>query len=175
MGGKLARLSESLRKGVRALGERRAWINLWEYQRRYGVLTYQVPDGRTDPRTCMWCHGPLPTKRHKSFCSTEHSQAWQQRYVWNRNRNPVAWRILCRDRFACQDCGEMSGYKNEFGVWIFKPTGLEVHHIVHVADGGEDHESNLVTLCADCHLARHGKKRKEHDHGTDNRQPSNHE
>ena len=31
------------------------------------------------------------------------------------------------------------------------PLGLEVHHIVEVADGGTNEPSNLQVLCAECH------------------------
>jgi hypothetical protein len=33
--------------------------------------------------------------------------------------------------------------------------GLEVHHIVHRADGGNHDPLNLATLCSSCHLAHH--------------------
>jgi hypothetical protein len=33
--------------------------------------------------------------------------------------------------------------------------GLEVHHLVHRADGGGHEASNLVLLCSACHLAHH--------------------
>lgn len=33
---------------------------------------------------------------------------------------------------------------------------LTVHHIIPLSDGGTHHESNLVTLCLDCHKELHG-------------------
>lgn len=33
--------------------------------------------------------------------------------------------------------------------------GLEIHHVVHRADGGGHDASNLVLLCSSCHLAHH--------------------
>ncbi len=139
------------------MSDRRPWMSLYEYKRTYGDLDYGAPDDRVMERTCKWCHGELPSRRNKTFCCPEHAHAWQSAYVWNRSRPAVPWRILCRDRFTCQDCGWMSGETNEYGVWVYTPTGLDVHHIVYVADDGNDHGSNLVTLCRDCHLARHGK------------------
>src|ERR1044071_9385470 len=33
--------------------------------------------------------------------------------------------------------------------------GLEIHHLVHRADGGTNEASNLALLCSSCHLAHH--------------------
>jgi 5-methylcytosine-specific restriction protein A len=33
---------------------------------------------------------------------------------------------------------------------------LTVHHVIPLSDGGTHHESNLVTLCLDCHKELHG-------------------
>jgi hypothetical protein len=33
---------------------------------------------------------------------------------------------------------------------------LEVHHITPVSQGGQNKDSNLATLCSDCHQAAHG-------------------
>ena len=50
-------------------------------------------------------------------------------------------RILDRDGRRCRDCG--------------KAGRLEVHHVVHLANGGGNDESNLRTLCRDCHIRAH--------------------
>ena len=49
--------------------------------------------------------------------------------------------VLERDGWRCADCGRG-------GV-------LEVHHVVHVEDGGTDALDNLVALCPPCHGDRH--------------------
>ena len=65
-------------------------------------------------------------------------------------------RILYRDKFTCQDCGEIHTLKNEYGVPMPVDDGkVEIHHIVPVSEGGGDEPSNLVTLCHDCHMRRH--------------------
>ncbi len=140
------------------MSRRRRWLSLHEYEQAYGPLFYSVPDTRTDPRTCLWCRGALPSKRHSSFCGPDCRDAWNVRYVWFRNRAPVAWRILCRDQFTCQNCGAAPEFTNEHGVVLPTGEGLDVHHIVPVSTGGTDHESNLVTLCKACHMERHGKE-----------------
>ena len=50
--------------------------------------------------------------------------------------------ILNRDNYKCQCCGK-------------KNIRLEVHHIVYRSQGGTDNETNLITLCADCHSKVH--------------------
>ena len=51
--------------------------------------------------------------------------------------------MLKRDRHQCADC---------------KRQGLgraEVHHVIHLHDGGSDDLENLIVLCYDCHRVRH--------------------
>lgn len=48
--------------------------------------------------------------------------------------------VLDRDGHACRHCKGKS-----------KDNRLEAHHIVYRSDGGPDDESNLVTLCKECH------------------------
>jgi len=49
--------------------------------------------------------------------------------------------VLRRDNWRCQDCGALRH--------------LEVHHIDPRSKLGNDDESNLITLCSDCHRIRH--------------------
>ena len=46
--------------------------------------------------------------------------------------------VLNRDGYKCQRCGK-------------KNCRLEVHHIIYRSKGGSDDESNLITLCKECH------------------------
>lgn len=50
-------------------------------------------------------------------------------------------KALNRDNYRCTVCGE-----TEF---------LEVHHIIHRANGGTDDLDNLITLCRKCHAEKH--------------------
>lgn len=54
--------------------------------------------------------------------------------------------VLIRDNFTCKCCG--LGGAQRLAV-------LVCHHVVEVAHGGPDSESNLVTLCVNCHLLLH--------------------
>lgn len=81
--------------------------------------------------------------------------------VWHRGRDSYSLRILYRDNFTCQDCGEFNAFKNEHGIYIPIDNGnLNVHHIKFVCDGdgGGDEPENLITLCKNCHKKRHKKK-----------------
>jgi len=57
--------------------------------------------------------------------------------------------VLRRDSWRCQSCGAMSN--------------LEVHHQRFRSHGGDDGESNLITLCSACHSNLH---RASRDPGT---------
>lgn len=52
-----------------------------------------------------------------------------------------AARIKARDLYTCQQCGTIS-------------TQLEVDHKVPLWQGGSDAESNLWSLCRECHAAK---------------------
>ncbi|MDO9528220.1 MAG: HNH endonuclease, partial [Syntrophales bacterium] len=47
----------------------------------------------------------------------------------------------------------------------FKAIGVEVHHILPRAEGGQDTEDNAIALCMDCHLAA-GHYNSRHPKGT---------
>ncbi len=57
------------------------------------------------------------------------------------------YRVLSRDNNTCQDCG-------------YQDVGLHVHHIIPFAEYPEHRTdpNNGVTLCADCHGQRHGRR-----------------
>ena len=55
--------------------------------------------------------------------------------------------ILERDNWRCQVCGRL---KN-----------LDVHHLRRRSALGEDLETNLITLCRECHEILHGSVQKE--------------
>lgn len=72
--------------------------------------------------------------------------------------------VLDRDNYTCQHCKGKS-----------KNNRLEVHHIVFRSYGGSDEESNLVTLCQECHNKLHkgiislqlkGKRKGQLKHAT---------
>ena len=52
--------------------------------------------------------------------------------------------ILERDNYTCQKCGYFS-----------MTTGMAVHHIIPLCQGGTNDEDNLTTLCNTCHRKSH--------------------
>ena len=70
----------------------------------------------------------------------------QPKKNWGSGRGGRPWRRLkakihLRDLYTCQCCGLVT-------------MELELDHIVNVAQGGTDDESNLQSLCAPCHLKK---------------------
>ena len=55
--------------------------------------------------------------------------------------NKIRIKILRRDKFKCVLCGRT----------IDHGTSLEVHHKIAISEGGKNSESNLQTLCYECH------------------------
>lgn len=109
---------------------------------------------------CPWCGKEVNNKRRR-YCSDECRERFAWFTVWNRGRDPYSLRMLYRDNFTCQDCGEFRAFINEHGMTIPIDCGLEVHHIVPVSDGGGDEPANLVTLCVECHKRRHGRSKQD--------------
>jgi hypothetical protein len=61
----------------------------------------------------------------------------------------VRQKVLMRDGYCCRNCGE-GGASN-----------VHVHHVVPLAQGGNDTASNAVTLCERCHERAHGRSEGE--------------
>lgn len=62
--------------------------------------------------------------------------------------------ILRRDGYRCQECGWSHDEWNPSD-----PRHLELHHIRHHADGGENAKENLKTLCNVCHDNLHREQK----------------
>jgi 5-methylcytosine-specific restriction protein A len=137
-------------------GTRRPLPSLWEAVQAYGRDNVYFDSPKyVDDRYCPWC-GKLVTNKRRTYCTDECRQSYANMTVWHRGRGPYSLRILFRDNFTCQDCGEFHAHKNEHGIYVPIDDGqLEVHHILPVSEGGGDEQQNLVTLCKKCHKARH--------------------
>jgi len=57
----------------------------------------------------------------------------------------LRWKILQRDNFTCQYCGQSA-----------PNVKLEVDHKIPIAEGGTDDEDNLVTTCYACNRGKNG-------------------
>lgn len=58
--------------------------------------------------------------------------------------------VLMRDRYTCRSCAWTHEMWNPSD-----PRHLELHHVKHHAQGGENSEENLITLCNICHDVKH--------------------
>ena len=67
----------------------------------------------------------------------------------------VRVKVLERDQFSCRCCSWNPETKNSADKYR---SILELHHIEHHADGGENSEKNLITLCNLCHDEVHRGK-----------------
>lgn len=68
--------------------------------------------------------------------------------------DPVRVAVLERDHHACRNCGWSHARQTANDPRTF----LELHHIEHHADGGENTLDNLITLCNVCHDDVHRRK-----------------
>jgi len=68
--------------------------------------------------------------------------------------DPVRVIVLERDHHACKNCHWSHANKKANDPRTF----LELHHIEHHADGGENTSDNLITLCNVCHDDVHRRK-----------------
>ena len=57
----------------------------------------------------------------------------------------LRWRILLRDNYTCQYCGQHA-----------PNVKLEIDHIIPTIDGGEDEPDNLITACYACNRGKEG-------------------
>lgn len=138
---------------------RKPLIPLYVACKKFGFICGERPK-LVKPGKCQWCGKEIKGTRRKSFCSTECSQDFNRIVVWGRRRNAYSTQIVWRDKLTCQDCGKFLALKNEYGIYIPIDGGAEVHHILPVAIGGDDNPNNLITLCKECHIARHKELRE---------------
>ena len=80
-------------------------------------------------------------------------QADRQSPVHDRKiKDAIRKEVLRRDKYKCNKCAWSHADWNPSD-----PRHLEIHHVKHHAQGGDNTESNLVTLCTVCHDAIHAK------------------
>lgn len=70
--------------------------------------------------------------------------------VFQRNPDVVA-EVLCRAAGKCECCGKPAPFVRASDGSAY----LEVHHIVCLADGGNDTVDNAEALCPNCHRFKH--------------------
>lgn len=100
------------------------------------------------PRPCGQCGGLFdPQTEHHAFCSTACRKKHEniRRFKGSgTNSNYYRTAFLEERGGVCERCGV--------------PDGLELHHIVSVAEGGSHKASNLLVICEDCHKDEHKRR-----------------
>lgn len=79
----------------------------------------------------------------------------QLTHIYTRNKY-VSEYAKRRAGGKCQLCGRLAPFYDNEG----RPY-LEAHHIIRLADGGEDSENNVVALCPNCHRKMHSLNLEE--------------
>ncbi|MDX1572894.1 MAG: HNH endonuclease signature motif containing protein [Methylophaga sp.] len=74
---------------------------------------------------------------------------------FTRDPTVVAW-VLAEAAGICEGCGKVAPFSREDGSPF-----LEVHHVLRLADGGEDTTNNAVALCPNCHRELHYGVKKQ--------------
>jgi len=100
------------------------------------------PEGKS---LCRFC-GEVVPKGRRYWCSDNCVTAARLQNDWKLIREAV----FRRDKYTCRKCGRSRMDKG------FIP---ECHHVISVAEGGNHHLSNLVTLCTICHEEETNKLR----------------
>ncbi|MBO0470358.1 HNH endonuclease [Enterococcus sp. DIV0242_7C1] len=134
----------------------RRWLSLYEYEKAFGeTLGFETIDFREDKTRCKWCAQALEGRR-TSFCSDRCSRNYGKATFFKRGISTLPYRIASRDRFYCRVTGEDLAVTNRLGVRIpASNQQMEIHHLVFVADGGSDHETNLLTVSKQVHKDYH--------------------
>ena len=89
---------------------------------------------------CPKCGKPLP-RRRQTWCSDECRDWWWNTFHWGM----ITKRIMARDNFTCKICGRAQG----------RGVRLAVHHIRPWSVSHDNSDSNLITVCYECHAKLH--------------------
>lgn len=119
----------------------------------WAVTSYDPGSGR-----CTLVRGALPDPFVDQFSFQPDPAAEAKRRDVSGQafvRNPqVRRRVRCRARGKCEWCGEFGFLRADGKIYI------ETHHVIALAEGGLDSESNVVALCPNHHReAHHGTNR----------------
>ncbi len=91
---------------------------------------------------------PLEGRKMTTLAEASGSEGWgsgRGGRPWRRKREA----ILLRDNYTCRTCGLVTN-------------DLEVDHIVNLAQGGTEDDSNLQALCVACHKAKTARESRAH-------------
>lgn len=93
---------------------------------------------------------PAERQRRLANANKTPQQARVMTTVFQRNPHVVA-EVLFRAAGICEECGKPAPFKRAHSGEPY----LEVHHLVRLADGGDDTVENALALCPNCHRRAH--------------------
>ena len=124
---------------LKGLGDRRAWAHVRD---KYGDLLYgHLIGGCSDP-----LYGALD-----DFGADDPARVHYSGWAYLRNQQ-VRSAVLVRASGKCEYCGEEGFPKTGGGRY------LETHHVIALANEGEDRLSNVIALCPNDHRRAHFSK-----------------
>ena len=93
-----------------------------------------------------------PSQRRKRLSSAAKMPTKIEIRTTTFRRNPdVAAEVLLRANGICEKCRAAAPFSRAADGSPY----LEIHHVIHLADGGEDTVENAVALCPNCHREAH--------------------
>ncbi|MGD0088746.1 MAG: HNH endonuclease [Planctomycetota bacterium] len=116
-----------------------AEISLDEYQKE---LEQKVAKAAAD--------SPEQRRKRLEAASKKPSKKDVTATVFERNPDVIA-EVLARAKGVCEGCGKQAPFLRAKDGEPY----LEVHHVVHLAEGGEDTVENSKALCPNCHRRSH--------------------
>lgn len=102
-------------------------------------------------RQCLQCGETFQPRQSNHVCCSTPCNRKLNNYSRRYGRGPTFYRLLfiAERGGRCQSCGG--------------DDGLEVHHILAVAEGGGHTSDNVLVLCRACHLGKHKKRPRRPD------------
>lgn len=132
-----------------------------QYVRRKHIplRSYKNSYDENNNKLCLNCEKPVIGRRSDAkYCSNDCSWNFYVRNNWRLLRI----KIMRRDRFVCQKCGDRRSRIKVNGRYR---RNLQVDHKVPLFKGGKEFdESNLWTLCISCHLDKTRSEIRERTH-----------
>lgn len=119
---------------------------------------------------CPGCKCGLRTVKNRRICSgvvtrlarlrgikPPTTKSVYEAYLASKEWKAIRGRVLERDGYRCYDCGHKAN---------------QVHHLSYAPEvmAGND-DSQLMSLCRECHRERHPEKRRKGKHGRTYRRP----
>jgi len=150
------------------------YINTFMSSKRHSRLNKSMDTlfHRESENDCRVCKEPVVDGRW-NYCSERCRRialSVQKMFIWDVVRD----KVLNRDNYACQKCGwskpehkekltekQHAGNMDEHKKLMEEERNLEVDHITRLADGGHPlDETNLQTLCDECHMEKTAEENK---------------